>query len=240
MEDKYKWQYDEMKQIGTDYENEDEIIRYDERMAKLRDVNKEINDIIESTGLDEGHTMVEFGCGTGELAIAAAGICRKVIAVDISEPMVQFARKKAEDRVSRGINFVCSGFLNYEHQGEPADVIVSQLALHHLPDFWKMAALKKIHGILKIGGRFYLRDVVFSIPPDKYEQKIEGFLSYTAESAGEENASNYARHIKDEYSTYDWIMEEMLYRAGFYLERADYGEGMIAAYVCMKTEEFKI
>jgi putative AdoMet-dependent methyltransferase len=40
------------------------------------------------------------------------------------------------------------GFLNYEHNGPPLDMIVSNLALHHLPDFWKMIALKRIHEML--------------------------------------------------------------------------------------------
>ncbi len=239
MEKEYLWRYDETVQTGTDYESIEEVERYDERMCRLRDVNKEIEEIFDAIKPAPGQNFVEIGCGTGELSIAASKICGTVTAVDVSEVMLKFAAVKADERGCKNINFVKAGFLDYNHQGE-ADAVVSQIALHHLPDFWKLVALKRIYDMLKMGGRFFLRDVVYSIPLDKYEQKINGLLKFTGENAGEENAENFARHIKQEFSTYDWIMEEMLYRAGFYIESADYGESFIATYVCVKTAPLKI
>jgi hypothetical protein len=40
------------------------------------------------------------------------------------------------------------------------DAVVTTLALHHLPDFWKGMALKRVHGMLKRGGRLYIHDVI--------------------------------------------------------------------------------
>ena len=239
MDNNYSWQYDETIQKGTDYGSIEEVGKYDERMSRLRDLDNEIEEIFEELKLSPGQDLVEIGCGTGELSIAASGICNTVTAVDVSEVMLKYSADKAAKKGCKNINFVKAGFLDYTHQRE-SDAVVSQLALHHLPDFWKLVALKRIFDMLKTGGRFFLRDVVFSIPLDKYEQKINGLLKYTAENAGEENAENFARHIKQEFSTYDWIMEEMLYRAGFYIESADYGDSFIATYVCVKTAPLKI
>jgi ubiquinone/menaquinone biosynthesis C-methylase UbiE len=238
MEKEYSWKYDEAVQTGTDYESIEEVEKYDERMSRLRDVKEEIDEIFKEIKLSPGQNLVEIGCGTGEFAIAASEICSTVTAVDVSEVMLKFAARKADERGCKNINFVKAGFLDYDHQGE-ADAVVSQIALHHLPDFWKLIALKRIYDMLKMGGRFFLRDLVFSVPLEKYEQKINGLLKFTGENAGEENAENFARHINQEFSTYDWIMEEMLYRAGFYIESADYGESFIATYVCVKTAPLK-
>jgi len=82
--------------------------------------------------------------------------------------MLNFTRRKAELRGIKNIEFHQAGFLTYDHHGEPLDAVVSQLALHHLPDFWKMIALKRIFAMLKEGGKFYLRDVVYSFPVDNY------------------------------------------------------------------------
>ncbi len=43
---------------------------------------------------------------------------------------------------------VKAGFLTYEHQGRPADVIYSRYALQHIPDFWKGVALARLHAAL--------------------------------------------------------------------------------------------
>ena len=44
----YEWQYNEFQQIGVDYENYEEVKKYDERMQKLRDINQEIKDVVDS------------------------------------------------------------------------------------------------------------------------------------------------------------------------------------------------
>ncbi len=229
----YKWQYDENLQVGTDYNDLEEIAGYDERMSRFRDVEGEIEDILDFLNLDGSATLTDLGCGTGRLVLKAAEICREVSAVDVSKSMLEYVENRSKKAGLININFSNAGFLNHSYREEEC-AVVSQLALHHLPDFWKMVALRNIFVSLKVGGKFYLRDVVFSIPMEKYKQKIDGFLKWTEESAGEENAANYARHIKQEYSTFDWIMEEMLYRAGFYIEEAQYSDSMIAVYKCVK------
>jgi hypothetical protein len=42
-------------------------------------------------------------------------------------------------------------------------------------------------------------------------------------------------HIKDEHSTFSWIMEGMLERAGFKLESRNYKNSFITAYLCTKV-----
>lgn len=230
------WTYDEMRQTGTDYDSIERVREYDERMSSLRDVRAEANAILDELDLSKDDALVELGSGTGELAIEASRRCDRVYALDVSRTMLDYAREKAALRGAAGIVFVHAGFLGYNHDGPPPAAVVSQLALHHLPDFWKLIALTRIHDLLAPGGRFFLRDVVFAVQPAKLSSTIERTINRMRESAGEAAALDYERHVREEYSTYDWVMEEMLYRAGFTIERADYGDFFIATYLCVKPK----
>jgi putative AdoMet-dependent methyltransferase len=236
------WLYDEMKQIGTDYENISEIRAYDERMAKIRDVDRELREVLDLLDLTPEATVLEIGTGTGEFPIAAVERCSRVIAADVSLPMLRYAEKKATERL-RGlgrdgdidrIEFVKAGFLTYEHQGEPLDAVVSQFVLHHLPDFWKQVALFRIVGMLKDGGKLYIRDVVYSFDAADYENFFDSYLSRMAKIGGEGTPQDILIHIRDEQSTMGWVLEGMIERAGFDIKKADYRAGFIATYLCVK------
>ena len=230
------WQYNEMQQVGTDYTDERQVKEYDLHMQKLRDVKKETEDIIKVINLNSGHSVLEIGTGTGSFAIEAARHCTKVFAVDISPSMLEFARHKARIQGVGNIEFHNAGFLTYVHRGEPLDAVVSQLALHHLPDFWKMIALRRISEVLKDGGKFYLKDTVYSFEVGNYETFFNNLLDVVKGAAGEELANDLEIGIREEYSTLGWIIEGILQRAGFHIDRVEYSEGFMAVYVCTKRK----
>ncbi len=228
------WQYNEMQQVGTDYADEAQVEAYDRRMQRLRDVKEETEAIIKSINLKKNGTILEIGTGTGSFAIEAAKHCEKVIAIDVSPMMLEFAQQKARIMGITNVEFKHAGFLTYDHTGEPPDAVVSQLALHHLPDFWKMIALKRIYQLLKNGGTFYLGDVVFSFPIEEYDYKIDNWIDTMKERVGIDFAEEAGKHIKEEYSTFDWIIETLLKKARFHIDKASYFEGFMAVYVCTK------
>jgi len=229
-------QYDEFKHVGTDYGSIDEVADYDRRMQKMRDISKESTLILDALNLSPDNTILEIGTGTGEFAIAASSRCSKVYAVDVSPVMLDYAKRKASDKGIPNIDFIHAGFLSYEHNESPVNAVVSQLALHHLPDFWKMVALQRIHGMLAYGGKLYLRDAVFpgtSIenPANHFEPFIKGIEN----SAGTDVAETIKAHIRDEFSTLDWIIEGILQRSGFTILNAVYEHGFFATYLCEKS-----
>src|SRR6185295_8657743 len=109
--------------------------------------------VLRELGVKAGDVLVEFGAGTGAFAVQAALAGARVHAIDISQAMLDFTATRAR---SAGVSdrLMCShaGFLSYEHPGAPADFVVSQFALHHLPDFWKAVALTRIAALLHPGG----------------------------------------------------------------------------------------
>ena len=227
------WYYNEIQQIGVDYSNSEEVQAYDLKMQRIRNINKEIENVKASINLGKSDSLLEIGTGTGEFAIGISRYCSVVYALDISPAMLKIARKKAKFQNRDNIKFFQGGFLTYCHQGEPINIVVSQLALHHLPDFWKFIALKRIYELLNKGGKFYLRDVVFPTIDD-YFSFFDGIIKKIKTSAGEKIAEEIRIHIKEEFSTLDWVMENLLEKAGFNIEKVDYFNDFLAVYICTK------
>lgn len=194
-------------------------------------------ELLRDLGLDGQSTFVDMGAGAGRMALAVAGICRRVVAVDISPEMVELVRRAAQDSSwADRIECVQAGFLSYRHSGQPADFVYSRNSLHHLPDFWKAVALRQIAGMLRPGGVLRLRDLVFSVDLGEVDERVGGWL----EAAGREDLDGWGRgelerHLRDEFSTFSWVLEPMLERAGFDLLEASYSDsGMYAAYTCSR------
>ena len=226
------WQYHEPDHPGADFDALAEI--YDRNMQRYRDIQAEIREILSFLDLQPDQTVLEIGTGTGEFALAAARHCSKVYAVDLSEGMLRYAEKKARSKGVSNVGFLQGGFLTYQHP-TPVDAVVTQLALHHLPDFWKQVALMRIADMLRDSGKLCLRDVIFNFDIKDHETLVGNYISRASETMGDEFAGRIAAHVKNEYSTMDWIMEGMIERAGLNVVRKEYKDGFIGAYFCIKA-----
>jgi putative AdoMet-dependent methyltransferase len=231
------WRYNELKPCGVNYNNVLCALSYDVHHGKFRDYQRESEQIIALLDLDTDQTVIDMGCGTGAFAIYAAKNSRKVFAVDVSKAMLRYARRKAKKANLDNMEFHRGGFLTYEHKAAPVDAIVSTAVLHHLPDFWKLTGLRRLSRMLSTGGRLYLFDVVFSFNVNDYESRLNQWIESTAERIGPTFAEEVKIHIRDEYSTFDWIMEGILKQAGFVIDTVDYKHDLLAAYLCTKKGE---
>jgi len=226
--------YDEMIPPGRDFRSREVVEAYDAFHRRFRDIEKENEAIISALGLQASHTIADFGSGTGAFALQAAGHCAMVHAVDVSQAMLDYTQWKAH---SAGItNVTChhGGFLTYEHAGAPLDAITSSMAFHHLPDFWKQKALHRLHAMLKPGGRLFLSDVVFA--ENGYEANIAGWIREMTAKVGADMAADLESHLCTEFSTFAWILEGLLARAGFGIDSAEHTGGVLARYLCTRTD----
>ncbi len=229
-----EWLYDEAKIAGTDFADPAEVAAYEER-SRTQD-RRALNDaIMQYLELDSSKIVLDLGAGFGSFALAAASRCEKVIAVDISSAMLDRAAKTAEEMELSNIEFRVAGFLTYEHTGPPADAIVCSGALHHLPDFWKQIALNRMSAMLKPDGKLHLEDHVISFDPHTYAQAQDDLIARNKDSIRSDGRSIMAGLIREEFPTYDWIMESMIERAGFAIVNKRYGRtGFRAFYQCRK------
>jgi SAM-dependent methyltransferase len=185
-------------------------------------------------------TLIDFGAGTGTFALAAASQCKRVIAVDISAAMVAAMQTKAAEVGATNVECVQAGFLSYARTGAPADFIHTRNALHHLPDFWKALALQRMAELLRPGGVLHLRDLVFAFKPHEAESFIRNWLDTSAAEPAEDGwtREELEVHLRDEYSTFNWLLEPMIEQAGFEIEQADYGRLRVyTEYICTKASQ---
>ena len=63
------WSYDELRQAGLDFEDVDQVARYDEKQGS--DPQEE-RQLLERLGIAAGQVVVDLGCGTGSFAREAA------------------------------------------------------------------------------------------------------------------------------------------------------------------------
>ncbi len=229
---KFSWQYDEFKQVGTDYSSPAEVEIYDSTHATFRDTEAENLKVLDALKIKENDTLVDFRSGTGAFAIQAARRCAKVHAVDVSQAMIDCAKVKATEAGLLNIEFHHAGFLTYQHTGEPVDAVVTTFSFHHLPDFWKGIALKRVNAMLKSGGQLYIHDVIME--EANALNNIHALIDKLVESGGELLREDTERHFKDEYSTYDWVMDGLLSRAGFAIKSKHMEGGVLGTYICAK------
>ncbi len=228
------WQYDETKSCGAKFNSLKCARRHDKQHRKFRDYQKESQEIMAQLAFDTDRTVIDMGCGTGAFAIHAAKYFQKVYAVDISNAMLRRARRKAKRAKLGNIEFCKGGFLTYIHNAEPVDAVVSVLVLHHLPDFWKLVGLRRLAKMLNAGGKLYLFDVVYSFNVEYYESCFKRFIESMVDRIGLVMKQAMEVHFRQEYSTFSWVMEGLIERAGFEIETTDYKDDFFAAYLCTK------
>jgi ubiquinone/menaquinone biosynthesis C-methylase UbiE len=228
------WYFDESKMAGVDFEDTAQVEVYD-RNQTVSTPEKE-QALVARLEIAAEHTVIDLGAGTGNFAIQASLTGASVHAVDISKSMLAYAQSKAQKAGATKIEFHQAGFLSYKHQDKLADFVVTKNALHILPDFWKMAAFLRIAKMLRLRGFLYLRDTIFSFSPADYEASIDEWIRQVAKPEGEGwTARDFEMHVREEYSTYGWIIEGMLTRAGFEIVEVNYNTPTYAEYLCIKT-----
>jgi len=224
------WLLDELGSAGRENLDPTHVARYDGK--EDADAAAEVA-LLEELGLAAESTLVELGPGTGQLTVAVAPRCRRVVAVDVSEPMLVALRAKLAEREIANVEIVRAGFLTYDHAGPPADFAYSRYALHHLPDFWKAVALARLRRVLRPGGVLRLWDVVFDFEPAEAEARIEAWCASGGEEVeGEWSRAELEEHVRDEHSTFTWLLEPMIERAGFEIAAAERSaDGIFAKYL---------
>lgn len=224
------WLLDEVGHAGRENLDAEHASRYDAK--EDADAEAEVA-LLRQLGLTGGCTVLDLGAGTGQFTVAVAPACALVIAVDVSPVMLGPLEAKVEAMGLTNVEVVRAGLLTYEHEGAPVDVAYSRLALHHLPDVWKAVALTRLRRIMRPGGVFRLADVVYDFEPADAEERLEAWCATGGDDAEAEwSREELEEHVRDEHSTFTWILEPMLERCGFRIEGAERSaDGILARYV---------
>src|ERR1700738_2422977 len=221
------WYYNERRQLGLDSAVASIYDRHDDSDIRARAA-------LTMLGVQRGWRVADIGCGNGLLAVEAALMGAEVDAIDISPAMLALAKIQASDR-KVAIRTQAAGLLSLAYPPDSYDLIVSEFTLHHLPDFWKAVALSRLYGALKPGACFYLRDIVFVGTPEGFDGDVGGWAAFNIKNHGFSRDSGVT-HMRDEYSTFGWVIERMLTDVGFTLVSADYHAPLHGTYLLRKPK----
>ena len=108
-----------------------------------------------------GEAVLDVGCGTGTLAIAAArrvGATGAVTGVDPSAELLARARKKAR-RAHVAVTLETAGGESLPFPDGSFDVVLSSLVFHHLSHAALRSSALEMRRVLKPGGRLLIVDI---------------------------------------------------------------------------------
>ncbi len=116
--------------------------------------------IVEMAKIKAGDRVLDVGCGSGNLTLAAsksAGHSGSVYGIDPSPEMIAVARQKAQGSGLKAAFDV--GLIEQLAFPDAAfEVVICRLMLHHLPDDLKRRGFAEILRVLKPGGLFFAVD----------------------------------------------------------------------------------
>ena len=110
--------------------------------------------------LQPGQSVLDIGCGTGTLAIAAkrrVGPSGTVLGVDPSPEMIARARKKA-GKAGLDVTFTLGAAEALPFPDAQFDVVLSTLVMHHLPGEVRAQGARSIRRLLRPGGHALVVD----------------------------------------------------------------------------------
>lgn len=117
--------------------------------------------LVDLARVGVGESVLDVGCGTGGLALAAkdrVGSGGHVCAVDASPEMVARARRKAA-RAGVDVRFDTAVVESLPFPDATFDVVLSSLMLHHLTDEGRREGIGEVGRVLKPGGRWLAVDI---------------------------------------------------------------------------------
>ena len=113
--------------------------------------------------LDVNDIVLDYGCGIGNMAIEISENVKKIDGIDISQKMIDAAKRKAAERNIENIHFAQSTLFDERYKRESFDVILAFNILHFLEDTQKV--MTRINELLKPGG------LIISVTPCLEEKK---------------------------------------------------------------------
>ncbi len=182
------------------YDNEDFFKGY----KSLRDNEVNANNLFEIPALFslmpdlEGKRVLDLGCGFGEhCAEYVKRGASKVVGIDISEKMLEVARKENSDPKIEYINMPME---ELDKLKDKFDIVISSLAFHYVEDF--SGVVSKIYNLMNDGGTF-----VFSQENPLCTCYSGNISRWTKDENGNKLYLNLANYGKEGEKESKWFVE---------------------------------
>ena len=146
--------------------------------------------------LNKGEVVLDLGSGAGIdvfLASKKVGDNGRVIGVDMTEEMIERAKKSALEKGYKNVEFRLGEIESLPIEDASVDVVISNCVINLCPD--KNKAFKEIYRVLKQHGRLMISDLVTS---EELPQEVRKNFDAWAECIGGAlQKGDYLKHIRD-------------------------------------------
>lgn len=140
--------------------------------------------VLSLVDLKPGDSVLDLGCGTGVMIpFYLAAQAGKIVAVDVSEKMVERAREKFGSEPS--VELRASDALSLD-ESERFDAVVIYNAYPHF--FEKAALVEKVYRLVKTGGRFVVAHGLGKDVINRHHEAVAAGVSCGLRAASEESA----------------------------------------------------
>ncbi|HET9070547.1 MAG TPA: class I SAM-dependent methyltransferase [Acidimicrobiales bacterium] len=135
-------------------------------------LEKIIAAVVAETAALHPDLAVDVGAGTGAIALPIAASCKRVIAVDVSQAMLDRLAERAAAQGVTNLETVAAPAEQLELEPGSVDVVVSNYALHHLLDADKRQFVHQAATWLRPGGSLVIGDMMLGRGADSEDRAI--------------------------------------------------------------------
>ncbi len=133
---------------------------------------KVVSTVIAEAAPAPDERAVDLGCGSGQVTLALASMTASVLAIDVSQKMIDLLLDNARQAGASNVEGKAIPIEELDFEPGSLDLVVSNYALHHLRDGDKAETVRRVHDWLKPGGRFVIGDMMFGRGADSRDREI--------------------------------------------------------------------
>lgn len=128
-------------------------------MSNLQSRRNEFSQRLLALVLKPNMTILDIGCGTGELSFLANEILNRqcnIIGIDMNENSISVAKQNCQDNHITNIQFLCMNVDELTKLNTSVDAIIARRVLMYLPN--PMQTLQQLYAILNTNGVIALQE----------------------------------------------------------------------------------
>ena len=149
----------------------------------------------------EATRIMDLGCGGGNYAVKVSSFLPDVdcTLVDLSANMLIKAMERVSENISGSVEIVQGDYREVVFEENSYDVITAGTTLHHLREAqeWESVFLK-IYRALKVGGTFWINDIVLSETNEISQMMLEGWIGEMRKYHDEDEVKMYLDRYESE------------------------------------------